>query len=220
MLGDDTLDRIATEWAAAVAGEQRSVRHIALFIDPGFDDLRRIAPQGCRTVLAPLAMAPHMGTASEFDIPDPEADQFRHPKAGLRGEHQQRPITPSVPGGEVGRGDERLDLVFREPGHGATFVPLCRQLQDLLAMVQDLGFVDRDMTEEGTDGGKTDVAALRAVAAFGLEMFEKVPDKVGIDVLRCPCPLTPVRTVPRQIQGAAGRYHDSLRSCSRRPRAG
>ena len=92
MPGDDTLDRVTTERAAAVAGEQRSVLHIALFIDPGFDDLHRIAPQGCRTVLAPLAMATHMGTASEFDIPDPEADQFRHPPPGPGGR------VSSVPG--------------------------------------------------------------------------------------------------------------------------
>ena len=45
------------ERAATVAGEQRSVVHVALLVDPGFENLRRFAPQGRGAVLAPLAMA-------------------------------------------------------------------------------------------------------------------------------------------------------------------
>ena len=124
ILADDALYRVTAETAVAIADEQRLAVRRAPLRQPALERLRRILPERCGTRLAALAPAFHVRPCSEIDVTAVEADQLRHPEAGLHTQEQQGPVPAPVPGPEIRRGEERLGLVAAEVGDGALFVPL------------------------------------------------------------------------------------------------
>jgi hypothetical protein len=51
-----------------------------------------------------------MGTGAEGDIAAVEPGELGNPQPGLGAEEDQRPVPPSLPGGQVGRGEERVAI--------------------------------------------------------------------------------------------------------------
>ena len=76
VLLDDSLDRVTAETAILVAHEQWPVGRVGPFVEPSAEYRCRIRPERCRTILAPLAVAPDVGTRTENDIAAAEADQL------------------------------------------------------------------------------------------------------------------------------------------------
>ena len=92
-----------------------------------------------------------MGARPEDDITTGEIDWFRHPETGLHGNQKQGPVTPSEPSLRIGRRDKCFDFVAVEKINRPLLIALGWHRENLLAMVQELRFMDGNIFEERAD---------------------------------------------------------------------
>ena len=94
---------------------------------------------------------------------------------------------------------------------GSFLVPLGRHRQHLLAVMQELRFIDGDILEERADRRQPRIAASRAIAAPGLDEGQEASDQIRIDIGDLKLgwlPLEPVRSVfQQQAEGVAVARH-------------
>ena len=124
-----------------------------------------------------------MGARSEDHILTAQADQLRHPQAGLDGHEEQGAVSPARPAARVGSGQQRLDLFAAQKVDGPACVAFARDGEDALAE-QGLGRLPKShVPEEGVNRGEAGVAGAGAVAPGALQMLQEVSDQGGVELL-------------------------------------
>ena len=114
MLVEQVLQGVVAQGGSGVVGKAGS-RGLALaFSQPIAQHDDGVFAQGRAAALAALALASHVRAGAEHDVLAAKTDEFGGAQSGLDGQHQQRPIAPPRPGGEVGRGEQRVDFERRE----------------------------------------------------------------------------------------------------------
>ena len=182
MLANDAFDRIAAEPISTIAHEQRLVASPAALTKPHAERQNAVFPQRSRSLLSPLAYASHVRAGAERNIAAGQVDQLRHAKPCLQSEQKKHPISPARSGRWIGCPDERFDLRVGEIIDRPFLIPLGWHRQHLLAVMQELRFIDRDIREEGADRRQPCVAAARAIATPGLDEGQEVSNEVRIDI--------------------------------------
>ena len=124
-----------------------------------------------------------MSADAEVDIADAQADQFGDAHAGLDHEQQQRVVATAEPGGRVGRGQQRLDLVEVEVGDGVALMAFGRDRHHPGDRVGVLGMSERGEPVERVDRPEPGVAGPGAVAAFLFEMGEERADQRRVEIV-------------------------------------
>ena len=152
VLPDNALDRVTAETAISVAHEQWPVGRVGPLVEPDAEYRRRVRPDRCRAILAPLAAAPDVGARGENDITAAEADQLGNPEPGLHAQMQKSPVPPPVPSRQVGGSEKRLDLLALKIFDHALLVALRRQSEHPLTMVQELRVCGGDKLDHGSGG--------------------------------------------------------------------
>ena len=108
-------------------------------------------------------------------------DQFRYAYPGLHSDHEEQTIAAADPRLHVWCNQERVDLLTAEKGNRATLVALGRNREDPTTMIELSGLVERDVVDEGMNGGEAHVACPGRVAAVVLDVIEKRADKRRIE---------------------------------------
>ena len=182
MLGDHDADRVAAERSSLAGREQRS----SGWPRRSLSQARRLdglAGQGRRALLPAFAGDPDVGAGAEVDVADAQAGELGDAHAGLDHEHQQRVVAAAEPGGRVGRGEQRLDLVEIEVGDGVALVALGRDRHHPRDRVGVLGMLERGETVERVDRPEPRVAGPGAVAPVLFEMGEERADQRRVEIV-------------------------------------
>ena len=141
VLGEQVVESVVTEKAAALIREDGGVRFAAKFLQPVPQRCRRVLAQRRTAFLASLAMATHMGTGAELDIPAAQTEEFRRSQSGLHRYKQQGAVTASRPRPQVRGSQQGLDFVPVEKIHRTAGMALVRHGQDPLRQGRVLGLV-------------------------------------------------------------------------------
>ncbi len=183
VLGDEALEGVGAEAAAAGAGEDERGCVVGLLVEPGAEHRDDVGSQGCAACLAAFSEAADVRAGAECDVRVLQGGEFGATESGLEGDEQEGPVASADPGGGVGCGDERSALFLVEELYGAALGALAGHGEHALA-VQGVGwFLDRDVAEEGSDGGEAEVAGARRTAALGLEGGEEVRQERGVEIV-------------------------------------
>jgi hypothetical protein len=89
-------------------------------------------------VLSSSAVAADVRAASQVNVADLGAGQFRDAKPGLPGQREQRVVAAAVPGGLVGRGQERVHFVAGEVAHDGAVGAFGGDRQDTLPWTEHI----------------------------------------------------------------------------------
>jgi hypothetical protein len=182
--GDESLEGVRAEGPATGARKEGITRVSSLLREPCLEDGNDISPQRGTPCLAALAEATNVGAGTQLDILATKPPYFAVAEAGLNGEEQDCPVSPSDPFPRGGSGQESGGLLFREELHGTAFVALGGNRQYALAVEGKSRFTQRDKPEEGADCGKTGVARSRAVAPVALEVVEELAEERRVEVFQ------------------------------------
>src|SRR5215469_15369251 len=98
-------------------------------------------------------MASQMGAASEFDVFEAKASQFRASQSRLGGDQEQRVISPARPCVTIGRGEQGLDFRAGQVVDLPFLELLVRHRQHPLYKGAASWLLQRHVTEERTNGG-------------------------------------------------------------------
>lgn len=118
-----------------------------------------------------------------IDLVDAEADEFGHAQAGSEGQMQHRPIADAGDPARVRRVEQSLHLVAVEMSDEGLIDLLHRDRPDPACLIQTGREPILEEAEEGFDGGKTDVAGARRVAASFLDVFQEGENERRIKLL-------------------------------------
>jgi hypothetical protein len=84
------------------------------FLEPGGQDLDRLAGERDGALLAVLAEGEQVADRAEVHVLAAQSGQFRDPQSGLDRGQQQRVVASAGPRRAIGRGEQGVDFVFGE----------------------------------------------------------------------------------------------------------
>jgi len=183
MPSHDEFERITAEFGSFDGREQRITFSTGPLPYPEFQNFERFLSQRCTALLAPLALTPDVGSRARQNIAAAEADEFRDSQPCLQRHEKECMVATSYPCGWNGRGQQGIHPSPIQKLHRSSHMALGRHGQDSLAMKQVRGLVHGYEPEEGSDRGKTGIAAAGAVVALRFNMSEEVADSDDIYVL-------------------------------------
>src|SRR5688500_17922186 len=96
---------------------------------------------------------------------------------------QHRAVTEALTRRRRGGIHERLHFLLREVWHQPRVAPLARTLEDAAILITVRRYALLEKPEEGSDGGQTDVARRRSIAARRLELLKKRADERRVELL-------------------------------------
>src|SRR5574337_2019783 len=118
-----------------------------------------------------------------MDIGTSKADQFRCSQARLRGETEERVVSPPGPGRPIGGGKQCADFRLGEEGHEPSVEALRRDGKNALDEGGAIGMTKGGVSEQRADRGEPSVASARAIFALVLKVVEEGADQRGIEIV-------------------------------------
>jgi hypothetical protein len=146
--GDAPFQRVPAQRGAAAGDEQRVGGQPAAFGEPVAQDRGGGGGEWGDPLLAPFAGAADVRAGSQVHVADGQAGELGGAQPGLAGQHQQGVVAPPGPGGLVGRGEQRGDLLFGEVGDQGLVEALGRDRQHSLDEGGVLGVAQRGVAEQ------------------------------------------------------------------------
>src|SRR5258708_24210665 len=182
VLGDGPFRGGAGEGGAAPGGEQRVGGQPAAFGQPCLQHADGAAGQRGDPLFAALPGAADVRAGAQVGIADGQGDQLGGAQPGLAGQCQQGVVAPPGPGGAVGGGQQRGDLVFGEVGDQGAVAALGRDGQHAGDDRGVVGVAQRGVAEQRVDGGQAGVAGGGAVTAHCFQVVQEPTDQRGVQV--------------------------------------
>ena len=109
--GDQTLNGIPTQGAAATVGKGGRLWITGRLAEPGFHERDGFRAKRRSALLPALPLAAHVGSGAQSEIVAAESDQFRAPQSRLYRDEKKRLVATADPGRCVGRANKRIDFV-------------------------------------------------------------------------------------------------------------
>jgi hypothetical protein len=101
----------------------------------------------------------------------------------LHGQRDEGPVTPALPPGQVGGGQQGVDFAGLQEGRGGLVVALLRDREHLLDELGVFGVAQGGVAEQRPQRGEAGVAAARAVVPVRLEVVQERGDHLGAEVV-------------------------------------
>ena len=139
-------------------------------------------PERDDTLLASLAVQKQRGRSIEKHVGDAQTGDLGDASARVVEHGEEDGVALSAPGGPVGSVDDRSALVAGQVAENGPVEALDGNREDALRDGQQGWLAQRGVPYEGPDGGETEVARARRIAAFGFKMVEEAEDHGRIKI--------------------------------------
>jgi hypothetical protein len=134
VFGEQALDRITAQSAAANAGKDRVFGLTAAFAEPGANHPCRFWTQWRATQFSAFAETAHMRPPPQHHVLIVQPNQLRNPQTGLDRDQDKSSIATPYPGGTIGHREQCIDLFSVEKFDRFSYVALIGHRQNPLAM--------------------------------------------------------------------------------------
>ena len=134
------------------------------------------------SLFAAFADGVHVGADGEGHVLAGESGELGDPQSGLDGEREHGVIASSGPGGQVAGVQQRVDLGVGEVGDEVAFGSFGWDGEHALDGAGVFGVVQREVAEQGVDGGQAVVAGGGAVVAVAFEVIQERGDQRRVEL--------------------------------------
>ena len=144
-------------------------------------------PERDDALLASLAVQKQGGRPVEKHVGDVQTGDLGDAGPGVVEHGEEDGVALSAPGGPVGGVDDRRDLLAGEVAEDGPVDTFDGNRKDALCDGQQGWLAQRGVAQEGPDGGETEVARARRIAALCLEMVEETEDHRRVEIREGQC---------------------------------
>lgn len=110
VLGDETLDRIATQPISPDAWKDGIIGQTVAFAQPSSEGPCRFRAERRATLFSAFPDATHVGAGPQHNILAVQPDQFGNPQTGLDSDQKEGSITTAQPSGSIRNRQQRIDF--------------------------------------------------------------------------------------------------------------
>jgi hypothetical protein len=182
VFGDEALDRIAAESAAADAGKDWILGLTLAFPQPRAYHLCRFWTERRATQFPAFPEAAHVGPRPQHDVLAVQPNQLGNPQTGLHGNQDKGSIAAPDPRGTIRNGEQCIDLFSGEELDRLSNVAFIGRRQDPLAMPSVRRLFQSHVSKERVNGSQPNVPRASAVFANALQLIEEKTNEGSIEV--------------------------------------
>jgi len=182
VFGEEALDRISAESAAADAGKDWILGLTVAFAEPGAYHPCRSWTQWRATQLSAFPETAHVGPPPQHNVVVVQSDQLRNPQTGLDRDQDKGSIATPYPGGSIRNSEQGIDLFSVEKFDRFSYVALIGHRQDPLTMQGLRGLLQSHVPEKRVDGSQPNNPRASAVFASAFQVIEEETNEGSIEV--------------------------------------